>query len=643
MSGLSAHTVRGEIEGSRPLQFDSRDITLSGWCLIEKETVPPVVRMVAGVHILSSTGRNSRPDVARLLPGQPGAVQCGFSIAGRLPNGVHVARFEAQLPDQSWQVFKTLTVSVVSPLFVGAVDFPLPEDQTFTQRVHVQGWALHLRSKIKSLSLRYGHQEIAAPVERERNDIAMRFPETAHAVQSGFKSAINLSAGIGPLRLKAILDDGTVSVAHTDCTVDIRRDENHGPDIDWDIPRAILPAHTAKKPAPVEPTEHPLNILFVLHGNFSSNSALHVAGLADELSAAGHACLAAVPHQPETLAWLSSPRFRGASFDDLLHNGLNFPNGRGADIVHAWTTRENVRQFYESVPGCESARLFIHLEDNEQEILSLALRRPYAELIALSSEELALCVPRELSHPHHSRSFLARASGVTVIMDKLREFVPAGIPVQTLWPAADARFFHPQPFPAAFRKALTPEAGSTVLFYHGNVHAANAAEMRELYLAVLRLNEAGHAVRLIRCGLDRADFIEPAVRAKIDAYVWELGLITHHHLPPLMALADIFVQPGAPDPFNDYRFPSKLPEFFAIGRPVILPRTNLGHALLHGTDAYILDRADAAGIAGAILTLRNNPELYEKLRLGAEACAARLFSWRRSATELANFYHKVAG
>ena len=109
-----------------------------------------------------------------------------------------------------------------------------------------------------------------------------------------------------------------------------------------------------------------------------------------------------------------------------------------------------------------------------------------------------------------------------------------------------------------------------------------------------------------------------------------------------MALADIFVQPGEPDAFNDYRFPSKLPEFFALGRPVILPRTNLGTLVRHGTDAYVLDRADAAGIAAAVRELRANPALAEKLGRGATAFAAQHFSWRRSAEALANFYLSLA-
>jgi glycosyltransferase involved in cell wall biosynthesis len=227
-------------------------------------------------------------------------------------------------------------------------------------------------------------------------------------------------------------------------------------------------------------------------------------------------------------------------------------------------------------------------------------------------------------------------------MDRLREFVPAGKPCLTLPPAADRRHYYPRPVPAAFRAALQLAPDSTVLFYHGNVHASNAAEMRELYAAALELNRTGTPVTLIRTGLDRVDFLGD-LTAAVAPHVLALGQIQHHHhLPPLMALADVFVQPGGPDAFNDYRFPSKLPEFFALGRPVVLPRTNLGASLRHGVDAWVLDRADAAGIAGAVRTLRADPALREKLSRGAAAYAAENFSWRRSAAALARFYHPLA-
>ena len=79
--------------------------------------------------------------------------------------------------------------------------------------------------------------------------------------------------------------------------------------------------------------------------------------------------------------------------------------------------------------------------------------------------------------------------------------------------------------------------------------------------------------------------------------------------PELLAAADILVQPGRSNPYNDYRFPSKLPDFLASGRPVVLPRTNIGLHLRDGAEALILERCDAAESSEKVALLAANPEL----------------------------------
>jgi glycosyltransferase involved in cell wall biosynthesis len=165
--------------------------------------------------------------------------------------------------------------------------------------------------------------------------------------------------------------------------------------------------------------------------------------------------------------------------------------------------------------------------------------------------------------------------------------------------------------------------------------------MRSLYEAVALLNRQGHPTQLIRTGRDFPDFL-PEGDAWIRPYLIHLGHVARaKHLPAIMALADYFVQPGLPDAFNNFRFPSKLPEFFSIGRPVILPRTNLGGVVRHGENAYVLDRADGPAIAKAILELRADPALAAKLSDGALRFASERFSWSRSARELAAFYRSL--
>ncbi len=637
MRAIAPPELHGEIESPRPLRAPEGKILVKGWCLVEGSHEGPPMRMVTTAGLLPMTGRTVRTDVPKFFPGQAPAASCGFVIEGRLPEGVYLATFEAQLPDGAWHGFKSLSLAVGSRSMAAGIESPVAAG-TIKERVHVEGWAFHPAQPIKELVLRYGHQEIPCAVGRKRSDVPLLHPGSPYAASSGFTSQVVLSAGRGPLRLKARLADNSVALVRTAVEIALPADEHVGPEIDLDGARFSLPGCTRRLDVrPVDKSSRSLNILFVLPGSFASNSALHVAALANELTAAGHACTVVVPHDLETLSYHQAPTFRGLLHTEAMRS-VRFADGRGPDVIHAWTTRENVRRLVEELRSRHPAKVVVHLEDNEQEILALSLGRSLAELEKMSAPELDPLVPADLSHPRRGREFLAAADGVTVITGRLREFAPAGRPCHTIQPAADARYFFPRAVPVDFRRVLDAVPGTTVLFYHGNVHASNAAEVRELYAAVLQLNREGHPVTLIRTGQDTVDYLGAMTRG-VAPFVLELGQILHHrHLPPLMALADIFVQPGRSDAFNDYRFPSKLPEFFAIGRPVVLPRTNLGAMLRHGTDAYVVDQADAAGIVAAVRELRADRALYDRLARGAVEFAAQNFSWRRSGAALARFY-----
>lgn len=635
MSAPAPVPLLGEIESPRPLHAPGGRMELTGWCLADGQAALPELRLRLGEQTFSVT-RTPRPELVAALPGQPAAAHSGFRFAGHVPAGIHLVRLDARPTGGEWQTFRTLTLAADATPFQGAVDTPV-DHGTLHDRVKVGGWTADATHRLRRLVLRYGHREIECRTGLPRTDVPAFAPGQTAPAHAGFESADFLVAGHGPVRLKAWLDDDSVRIVPTPVTFSIAEDENHPRELQLGAPRIALPGYERHATAPTTPTAHPQRILFLLYGNFTSNSALQVCAQANALAAAGHTCTVAVPDDLDTIRHQDTPRFRAVTHADAIATG-GFADGRGPDIIHAWTTREHVRTTALAIQRRHGGRLVIQLEDNEHEILAQTLGRPYAELAALSEAELGPLLPPDLSHPHRSREFLAAAAGVTVIIDRLRDFVPAGKPCATIWPAADARYFFPRPRPDEFRRLLDPSPDTTTLFYPGNAHAANAAEMRALYEAVARLNAAGQPTVLIRAGIDRVDFLG-ALAAEVRPHVLELGqLLNHRHLPPLFALADFLVQPGVPDAFNDYRFPSKLPEFFALGRPVILPRSNLGLHVRHGLDAYVLDRADATGLAAAVTELRGDPALAARLAAGATAFAEKNFSWARSAEALAKFY-----
>ena len=109
----------------------------------------------------------------------------------------------------------------------------------------------------------------------------------------------------------------------------------------------------------------------------------------------------------------------------------------------------------------------------------------------------------------------------------------------------------------------------------------------------------------------------------------------------VLRLADLFVQPGAPDAFNRARLPSKLPELFAAGRPVILPRANLGLEVDDGVEAALLDRGDGVEIADRAEPLLRDPARAAAMGAAGRRFALRRLSWDRAAAGLEVFYGAV--
>lgn len=287
-----------------------------------------------------------------------------------------------------------------------------------------------------------------------------------------------------------------------------------------------------------------------------------------------------------------------------------FGDGSPADVIHAWTPREVVRRCWENIRAAHpGSRLVIHLEDNEAHLAAARLGTPWPELEGWPMTRLDARVPGDIMHPRRGPRWLAAADGVSWVVPALDAFNAAGRPALELIPLVDEGLFHPRPVNLTLRRRLGIPDWHTVLVYTGNVHAANAEEVSVLYRAVAALNAGGCPATLLRTGRGPA----PGTPGFPAAHVTHLGWVRRALLPEVLAAADVFVQPGEPGDFNDCRLPCKLPEFFALGRPVILPRSNLGLVLRHGEEAWVLPRADVAGITEAVRMLRERPALAERL------------------------------
>lgn len=363
--------------------------------------------------------------------------------------------------------------------------------------------------------------------------------------------------------------------------------------------------------------EKKLNVLFVLHGAADSNSGYHVQLHAQMLSKLGADCLCAVPGEdnlPSTAVSAiahSIDQLQGGlrhlAYDTILNvaRANLFHDEQGPEVVFAWTPRENVRKFYQAFTRKQRVPLVVHLEDNEETLTALATGFTFDELCMKDCRELDTLVSETMYHPILGKDFLREASALTYGIDTLSRMNESDVPELTIGAPVDNSMFFPMPLNRKFRHKLGITDQTTVLCYNGNSHTANVAEVAEVYQAVDLLNEAGRPTHLLRTGKDFTPF--PYTTRTHDAF-HELGWVPRSQMPEILAAADVYVQPGTSNQFNDERVPSKLPEYFAMNRPVVLPQANIGKTSMQTPNRWILPNADAAGIAKSVKQILAAPK-----------------------------------
>ena len=385
-----------------------------------------------------------------------------------------------------------------------------------------------------------------------------------------------------------------------------------------------------------------MNVIFVSHCDFRGNSAMHIFSIANELQSMGVECAVCVPNDP---AWVHShgtPLFQVRDYEEASRQAIVFPDGRGPDLIHAWTPRERVRKLTEALVGRYEVPYLVHLEDNEEVIVENELGvGSFAELSRLPLSLLDQLVADYRSHPVYYPRFLAGAVGVTALMDRLLEFKPAHVPGAVFWPGFDSAFARATPDPD-FRRRMGLGSSDLIAAYTGDVHGSNIGEVCSLVAAIAALRRRGHPLVLFKTG--RIDVEIPYFEeAKKCGAVVDLGFRSRDEIPGLVANADVLVQPGRAGHFNDFRFPSKLPEFLVSGKPVVLPNTNIGRFLRDDIEAVVLEEGHALEIAARLEPLLQDPERRERIGAAGREFALRELTWPRNVERVKAFYDQILG
>jgi glycosyltransferase involved in cell wall biosynthesis len=384
-----------------------------------------------------------------------------------------------------------------------------------------------------------------------------------------------------------------------------------------------------------------MNILFVLYGDFTTNSAVHLTLHARELNRLGHSCAVAVPSNLESIIQCPEASFQPVLYADVLIAPESvFPDGRSADIVHAWTPRENIRRFVTSYMALRPTPLIVYLEDHEFWISCRALGYDEFTVVRQTEQRISECLPDSLSHPFRYQSFIGLADAVVLIQDKLNIDVPPWVYSATVMPGVDLDFFSPQVANSQLRKQYGIAENEKVIVYPGGLNGFTKPAIETLCFAVGLINSQGYPCRLLRTGPYALDFLHQ-LPPEVTAAINDLGVLPRSELPDLLALADVFVQPGKIDPFEDLRLPGKLPELLAMGRPVVMPDVNIAHLFADGVNAVLTRTGTAEEIAKKCIDLFSDSQQAEKIGQAGRLFAEKYFDLEIQARKLANVY-KIA-
>jgi glycosyltransferase involved in cell wall biosynthesis len=393
----------------------------------------------------------------------------------------------------------------------------------------------------------------------------------------------------------------------------------------------------------------PERIVLVAYAGFESPGVIHLYYFAHELVRLGRRVLVLLNGDPAgARAMAVPPAFPIIQIfwqdGRLARSTLGPVLALGPEVVHAWTPRHVPARAALEIAGRTGAALFIHYEDDEDYLYRYFSRSWGVDLLADRARLLrTLAIPDDWNWQHPVVSPLAAhcARGLTAICKPYVARLERdwGKPVHLLYPGVDLTRFHPDVAPVD--RTPLGLAGKTVLLYSGALHGLLGFD--RLLEAFARIAPRWPDAVLVQFGrVFIADQLALEVRRLgLRDRVRFLGPIDHHQVPRYLALGDVLVQSGEPGDFDEYRLPSKLPEYFAMGRAVVTFAAGIGREFEDGVNVLKTYSGDVAELADCLERALGDAALRERVGRAGRTRAEELFSWPRNAAGLADFYTAV--
>jgi glycosyltransferase involved in cell wall biosynthesis len=234
--------------------------------------------------------------------------------------------------------------------------------------------------------------------------------------------------------------------------------------------------------------------------------------------------------------------------------------------------------------------------------------------------------------------FRTWADGTTVINNLLRQrAIKLGVPPETILHlpnGSDVDKLYPIPQTKA-RRALGWPEDVPVIGYIGAIFQRDAVLMAQAFDQIRQVEPKARLLLIGYCNVA----VEKLV-ATPDA-VRRTGRIGYSEINRYLAACDVCWLPLRDSDANRGRYPLKINDYMAVGRPVVATAVGDVADLVRRGEFGLLasDRPD--DLAHQVLTLLRDPALREEMGQRARRLAETEFSWDRIGGKLERFYQWV--
>jgi glycosyltransferase involved in cell wall biosynthesis len=118
--------------------------------------------------------------------------------------------------------------------------------------------------------------------------------------------------------------------------------------------------------------------------------------------------------------------------------------------------------------------------------------------------------------------------------------------------------------------------------------------------------------------------------------LWQTGMVLGTQVATYLACADVMCMPMHDSAANRGRLPNKVLDYLAAGRPIIANPVGDVKTIIEQYQAGLL--VDTTGFAEAILQLRQDAQLRERLGQNARRAAETAYAWPKLIDQLEAFY-----